>query len=146
MLIKSVRVNTLSKLTFADSQKFLDLIGDVFPGVESADIRYAELEAAIQDVMTKKPFELEFDHGQMRKMLQLKESLDQRMGCVIVGPSGCGKSTLWRVLKAAMVKLGTKVVTYVMNAKSMPRERLLGPMDTNRPDCGRVEEGTGLSH
>lgn len=44
------------------------------------------------------------DASQIKKMIQLKESLDQRMGCVIVGPSGCGKSSLWRVLKAAMIK------------------------------------------
>jgi dynein heavy chain 2, cytosolic len=46
---------------------------------------------------------VQVDETQVRKMLQLKEALDQRMGCVIVGPSGCGKSTLWRVLQAAMV-------------------------------------------
>lgn len=28
------------------------------------------------------------DAAQIKKMIQLKESLDQRMGCVIVGPSG----------------------------------------------------------
>jgi hypothetical protein len=28
-----VRVNTLSKLTYADTRLFLALIGDVFPGV-----------------------------------------------------------------------------------------------------------------
>ena len=38
ILIKAVRVNTLSKLTFADTSKFLSLIGDVFPGVQSSDI------------------------------------------------------------------------------------------------------------
>jgi ABC-type cobalamin/Fe3+-siderophores transport system ATPase subunit len=43
---------------------------------------------------------------QVRKMLQLKESLDQRMGCVIVGPCGCGKSSVWGVLRAAMIKCG----------------------------------------
>ena len=58
-----------------------------------------ELEAAISEVMTNKPFNLVHDDRQIRKMMQLKESLDQRMGCVIVGPSGCGKSTLWRVLQ-----------------------------------------------
>ena len=26
--------------------------------------------------------------------VQLKEALDQRMGCVVVSPSGCGKSTV----------------------------------------------------
>eukprot|EP00981_Chlorochromonas_danica_P004239 scaffold857_cov152-Ochromonas_danica.AAC.22 len=129
ILIKAVRVNTLSKLTFQDTVKFLALIGDIFPGVKSADITGGELEEAIITVMKEKPFHCVEDAGQVKKMIQLKESLDQRMGCVIVGPSGCGKSTLWRVLKAAMVKCGTPVVTYVMNPKSMPRERLLGRMD-----------------
>merc|ERR1711871_1025985 len=70
-----------------------------------------------------------FDEGQIQKMLQLKESLDQRMGCVIVGPSGCGKSTLWRVLRDALQLTGQVVKIYVMNPKSMPRVRLLGHMD-----------------
>jgi dynein heavy chain 2 len=104
ILIKAVRVNTLSKLTFNDTMKFLALIGDVFPGIKSADITGGELEQAIKDVMKEKPFHLVEDYSQIKKMIQLKESMDQRMGCVIVGPSGSGKSTLWRVLKAAMIK------------------------------------------
>ncbi len=134
VLIKAVRVNTLSKLTFSDSTRFIDLIGDVFPGVKSEDISIPELEAAIKDVMTHKPFGLNEDDTQVKKMLQLKESLDQRMGCVIVGPSGCGKSTVWRVLQNAMIKCGTQVKIYVMNPKSMPRERLLGSMDMDTRD------------
>ena len=129
ILIKAVRVNTLSKLTFSDTSKFLSLINDVFPGVKSADITGGELERAICEVIKEKPFNCVEDASQIKKMIQLKESLDQRMGCVIVGPSGCGKSTLWRVLKAAMVKCGQHVVTHVMNPKSMHRERLLGHMD-----------------
>lgn len=42
--------------------------------------------------MTAKPFHLIEDASQIKKMIQLKESLDQRIGCVIVGPSGAGKS------------------------------------------------------
>lgn len=38
LLIKAVRVNTLSKLTYSDTRQFLALIGDVFPGAESGDI------------------------------------------------------------------------------------------------------------
>ncbi len=94
-----------------------------------SDLKYAELEAAIAEVMTNKPFNLLRDEKQIRKMMQLKESLDQRMGCVVVGPSGCGKSTLWRILQAALEKTGQRVITHVMNPKSMPRQRLLGEMD-----------------
>ena len=129
ILIKAVRVNTLSKLTYSDTSKFLALIGDVFPGAKSSDISGGELEEAIKEVMKQKPFYLLEDAAQIKKMIQLKESLDQRMGCVIVGPSGCGKSVLWRVLKSALIKCGKSVVTHVMNPKSMPRERLLGRMD-----------------
>lgn len=50
ILIKAVRVNTLSKLTYQDTGKFLALIGDVFPGVQSADITGGELEEAIREV------------------------------------------------------------------------------------------------
>ncbi|KAG6966238.1 hypothetical protein JG687_00004962 [Phytophthora cactorum] len=129
ILIKAVRINTLSKLTFVDSTRFLALIGDVFPGVESADLAGGALGDAIRDVMTSKPFFLQVDDLQIRKMLQLKESLDQRMGCVVVGPSGSGKSTVWQVLQQALIRCGQLVKTHVMNPKSMPRERLLGHMD-----------------
>lgn len=129
VLIKAVRINTLSKLTYNDSTKFLSLIGDVFPGIESTDICGGELEKVIRQVMEEKPFSLKVDETQIRKMLQLKESLDQRMGCVVVGPSGSGKSTVRRVLQNAMIKSGQMVKIYVMNPKSMPRQQLLGHMD-----------------
>ena len=129
VLIKAVRVNTLSKLTYGDTHLFLGLIGDIFPGVESADMSGGELEKAIREVMVAKPFFLEEDEAQIRKMLQLKEALDQRMGCVVVGPSGCGKTAVWRVLQAAIERCGQRIVVHVMNPKSMRRERLLGQMD-----------------
>lgn len=50
ILIKALRVNTLSKLTYDDTQKFLPLIGDVFPGVSSEDMAGGDLEAAIREV------------------------------------------------------------------------------------------------
>ena len=95
---------TIVFFSLSDTGKFLALIGDVFPGVISSDITGGELEEAIKEVIKEKPFYLVEDAAQIKKMIQLKESLDQRMGCVIVGPSGCGKSSLWRVLKAAMIK------------------------------------------
>ncbi|CAM9134653.1 unnamed protein product [Chrysoparadoxa australica] len=128
LLIKAVRVNTLSKLTYTDTRLFLSLIGDVFPGAKSSDISGGELEDAIRRVMTEQ-FKLEANDTQVLKMLQLQESLAQRMGCVIVGPSGCGKSTVRNILRAALVECGQPVTTHVMNPKSMPRQRLLGHMD-----------------
>lgn len=48
MLIKALRINTLSKLTFGDLKAFLLLLGDVFPGITMKDIAYEELTAAIK--------------------------------------------------------------------------------------------------
>jgi len=131
VLIKAIRVNTLSKLPFEDKTVFSGLVKDIFPGTKARDVAYEKLETAIRDTFAERNFQLDFNDEQMRKILQLKESLDQRMGCVIVGPSGCGKSMLWKVLRAAMGKIGTTVKTYEMNPKAMPRERLLGHMDMN---------------
>ena len=89
------------------------------------------IQAAIKEVMESKEFNLIFDETQMLKMLQLKESLAQRMGCVIVGPSGCGKTVVWKVLAEAMRKCGQKLKCYVMNPKAMPRQQLLGFMDND---------------
>jgi dynein heavy chain 2 len=35
LLIKAIRINTMSKLTYYDTRKFGALVADVFPGVRS---------------------------------------------------------------------------------------------------------------
>jgi dynein heavy chain 2, cytosolic len=47
LLIKAIRVNTLSKLTFDDASRFVGLLGDVFPGVPSQVRRAAAREAHV---------------------------------------------------------------------------------------------------
>ena len=138
LLVKAVRVNTLSKLTAGDALRFAGLVADVFPGVPVADVEQPRLEAAVREVAAAKPFSLTPDTAQTAKILQLKEALDQRIGCVVVGPSGAGKSTLWRVLGAALARCGQHIVTHVMNPKSMPRARLLGALD---PDTREWTDG-----
>ena len=41
VLIKAIRVNTMSKLTYSDAIKYETLQADMFPGITSADIEYA---------------------------------------------------------------------------------------------------------
>lgn len=48
-MVQALRLNTLSKLTFADSKRFDSLVGDVFPGVPIQEVRYAGLEAALRE-------------------------------------------------------------------------------------------------
>ena len=48
-MVQALRLNTLSKLTFADSKRFDSLVKDVFTGVPFKDLEYLELDAALRE-------------------------------------------------------------------------------------------------
>lgn len=48
LVVQAVRVNTLSKLTFADSKRFDALVRDIFPGVDFKGVEYAEFADALR--------------------------------------------------------------------------------------------------
>ncbi|XP_037092634.1 cytoplasmic dynein 2 heavy chain 1-like [Pollicipes pollicipes] len=127
LIVQAVRLNTMSKLTFADTHRFDSLIKDVFTGIAVDDVSYDELVSAIKE--TLKELGLMESQTQIKKAIELYEQLNQRMGCVVVGPSGCGKTTLWKVLRLAMIKTGRTVKIHTMNPKAMPRTQLLGHID-----------------
>ncbi|XP_038236236.1 cytoplasmic dynein 2 heavy chain 1 isoform X1 [Dermochelys coriacea] len=127
IVVQALRLNTMSKLTFADCARFDALVKDVFPGIDFKDVEYAELTTALQQAFEET--NLEIINTQIKKALELYEQLCQRMGVVIVGPSGAGKSTLWQMLRTALGKTGKVVKQYTMNPKAMPRHQLLGHID-----------------
>ncbi|CUG03846.1 Hypothetical protein, putative [Bodo saltans] len=146
LMVQSLRINTLSKLTFEyntlskltfdDARLFNGIIGDIFPGTAIREISYKELEAAIHssvDVLG-----LQHSPVQLHKTLQLYEAMNQRMGVVLVGPSGSGKSTLLKILRKALQTLGVEVPQHTMNPKALPRQQLLGYMD---PDTREWYDG-----
>uniref|UniRef100_A0A3P9QAB0 Cytoplasmic dynein 2 heavy chain 1 n=1 Tax=Poecilia reticulata TaxID=8081 RepID=A0A3P9QAB0_POERE len=127
LVVQALRLNTMSKLTFADSSRFDALVRDVFSGVNFTDVEDQILIDALTQVYSEA--QLELIPSQLKKAMELNEQLRQRMGVVIVGPSGAGKSTLWRMLRAALNKTGKLVKRYTMNPKAMPRQQLLGHID-----------------
>lgn len=49
---------------------------------------------------------------------------------MLVGPVGTGKSSAWHVLLDAMERLdGKKGYSYILDAKSVPKEQLYGRLD-----------------
>eukprot|EP00759_Apiculatamorpha_spiralis_P039816 PhF_6_TR38629/c0_g1_i1/m.57632/K10414/DYNC2H, DNCH2; dynein heavy chain 2, cytosolic len=127
IIIKAMRVNTLSKLTHNDCNIFNAIVQDVFPGINVGDIDHSELKAAITKAYSE--LKLQVLENQIQKILQLYEALRQRMGVVLVGPSGSGKSTLLRILRKALNIMGTEVPLYTINPKAINRQQLLGYMD-----------------
>lgn len=57
-LIKAIRVNTLSKLTFDDAVRFLALLGDVFPGVRSEGVPTSQHSLANSVTTTPLPLHI----------------------------------------------------------------------------------------
>ena len=127
ILIKAIRINVLSKLTFDDATIFNLLIRDVFPGVDMSDIVYEEVNKALMESYAALKYE--YIDSQFKKVVQFYEACRQRMGVVIVGPSGCGKSAIWKLLKEAYGKMKQKIVVHIINPKSMSRKLLLGYMN-----------------
>uniref|UniRef100_A0A9J2Q4R6 Cytoplasmic dynein 2 heavy chain 1 n=1 Tax=Ascaris lumbricoides TaxID=6252 RepID=A0A9J2Q4R6_ASCLU len=120
-------LNTLSKLTFADSSRFNVLVDDVFTDVKKGTAQFDDLIEALKRVSDE--MKITITDIQKRKIFELYEQMRQRMGVVLVGPSGCGKSTLWRVLKRALAIVNKPVTTYTINPKAISRTKLLGYMD-----------------
>eukprot|EP00056_Hartaetosiga_gracilis_P017754 m.8317 g.8317 ORF g.8317 m.8317 type:complete len:4146 (-) comp6080_c0_seq1:66-12503(-) len=133
LLVQAARANTISKLSFSDARRFDSLINNVFTNVQLREIEYEELSQAV--LAAYEELGLMPMQSQTQKMFELYEQLQQRMGVVIVGPSGSGKSVIWKVLQRALSKLGQQkkhpIKQYVMNPKSMPRQRLLGHIDVD---------------
>eukprot|EP01135_Chromosphaera_perkinsii_P005308 Nk52_evm1s338 gene=Nk52_evmTU1s338 len=127
IVVQALRVNTVSKLAYIDTQRFDDLVTDMFPHIPHSDIEYGSLMDAIKK--TYEEMNLQMMKTQVKKVLELYEALIQRMGVVIVGPSGSSKSTVWKILQGALEKCQGRVKTYVMNPKAMPRQQLLGNID-----------------
>lgn len=127
LLIKAIRVNTMSKLTFGDAKKFDSLLSNIFMGIKIEDVKYEELTKAIEE--TLKEMNLMYVDRQVSKIKQFYEAVRQRMGVVLVGPSGCSKTTIWRVLKTSLKKLNQEVKVHILNPKSVSRTELLGNMN-----------------
>ena len=48
-MVQALRLNTLSKLTFADGKRFDNLVRDVFPGVSIQEVEQGQMDAALRE-------------------------------------------------------------------------------------------------
>ena len=51
LVVQALRLNTLSKLTFADSKRFDSIIQDVFPGINFQEVEHTSLKEALKKAM-----------------------------------------------------------------------------------------------
>eukprot|EP01032_Pedospumella_encystans_P010301 gene10301-12053_t len=130
VLIKATCDSVLPKLVADDIYLFTSLLQAVFPGSELPSANESALLEALQAVCAED--NLEFGEAWGEKILQLKQVLDIRHGVMMVGPSGTGKTTAYRTLLKALGKVdGIKGDFYVIDPKSIKKEKLYGTLDPN---------------
>lgn len=128
LVVQAIRTDTLSKLTYSDSIKFDKLLSDIFAGVQFNRTDNSDLVSVAREVASTLGYVT--NDRQLMKCIELNEQLKQRMGVVIVGPSGSGKSAIRNILFNSLKKMGRQIKQYIFNPKSMPRQQLLGYIDT----------------
>lgn len=127
ILVKSLIVSTISKLTHSDAQRYILLLKDVFMDVPQELLTNDALSESIRRAYDE--LGLIFSQDQAEKVVQFYEACRQRMGVVLVGTSGSGKSTVWKILQKALQNMGQDLKTYIVNPKSVDKKTLLGNMD-----------------
>ena len=131
VVLRSILVNMLPRLTRSDSKLFLKLALDIFPDVSPTVVFSNDLKSSVLKTMKAPPFSMELESTQVDKVLQLHNILDKRIGCLILAPPGCAKSTIWKILREALIACGQPVIVHAFNPKAIPREKLLGSLDPN---------------
>uniref|UniRef100_A0A1I7UMZ6 Cytoplasmic dynein 2 heavy chain 1 n=1 Tax=Caenorhabditis tropicalis TaxID=1561998 RepID=A0A1I7UMZ6_9PELO len=127
LVVQALLLNTLSKLTFSDSERFNSLIDDIFSNVNKEMTKFEELVEPLGQAAGEMGIKL--GEKQMEKVFQLYEQLRQRIGVVVVGAAGSGKSTIWKVLQRALVLTKKPLKVTKFNPKAVNRMKLLGNMD-----------------
>lgn len=111
-----------------DVPLFRGLLQGVFPGADLVPIEELLLEEEIRRLCQLRY--LECRPAWLEKVLQLYQIQRLNHGVMLVGPVGTGKSEVWRALLDAMEHLdGIKGHSYVLDAKSVPKEQLYGRLD-----------------
>lgn len=136
VLLRALRENNLPKLVGEDTQLFLAILGDLFPGAEPPEVFYGSLIVAIEEEFAAAKLQ---PHPELvKKIIQLYETKSTRHGVMVVGQSGSGKSTCWKILQQALTRLKKQgsathnlVKTYVLNPKAITVDEMYGGYDKN---------------
>lgn len=134
--MKAIRDMNLPKFVADDVPLFNALFQDLFPNIDMVETVNQELCDSVE--ATLKTMNLQNNHSQVSKILQLYDSMVTRHGNMLVGKTLSGKSTCWKVLKASLNSLHKQkpnehplVKHEVLNPKSITINDLYGVMDLN---------------
>ncbi|KAM7539583.1 hypothetical protein Aperf_G00000039574 [Anoplocephala perfoliata] len=132
VIIRALRGVNLPKLLHEDVRLFLDLIGDLFPGLSSPKSEDKEFSDAIEDWLSSEKYIV--TEKQVEKVVQLRETMQTRHATMVIGPTCGGKSVVIKAYCGAQKKLGTTTNLITLNPKDRSVAELYGVLDPNTRD------------
>ncbi len=116
---------------------FQAILQDLFPGVSIPEHDYGRLQEEIESVISDRG--LQVVPAQVKKVIELYETMVVRHGVMLVGPTGSGKTECYKVLQTVcdnMTNAGDtsnafyqRVHTYILNPKSITMGELYGEVN-----------------
>ena len=124
LLMRALRDFNLPKIVAEDLQIFMDLLGDLFPGIDPPRKRDMSFEEKCR--AAAEGFKLYPDEDFILKVVQLSELLQVRHCVFVMGPPGAGKSSTWKTLADANTRDGRKTTYSDLNPKVVKTDELYG--------------------
>jgi len=124
ILMRALRDFNLPKIVAEDLQIFMDLLGDLFPGINPPRKREMDFEGKC--IEAAEGYKLYPDDQFILKIVQLKELLQVRHCVFVMGPPGAGKSSTWKTLGDANSRMGNKTLIRDLNPKVVKTDELYG--------------------
>lgn len=128
-LLEAIKAAILPKLTEEDTDKFLELLKDVFPAIDPSKLGDSELKRDLRKVLDDISEARNIQGDVVNRCEQLYDQLKNRTGVAIVGPPGSGKTLVRQVLAEALGKTGDAVTQVLIFPGAIPKTRLLGKVD-----------------
>ncbi|XP_072930463.1 dynein axonemal heavy chain 6 isoform X2 [Epargyreus clarus] len=135
-LLCALNDSNLPKFLAADAVLFAGILSDLFPGVGLPVRDYGVMVDVIQAILLER--KLQVEACQIRKVIQLHETMIVRWGVMLVGPTGGGKTAVLHVLGDTYTRLCESGVAgaqyqlvhkYIMNPKSLSIGELYGEVN-----------------
>ncbi|CAG9558411.1 unnamed protein product [Danaus chrysippus] len=135
-LLCALNDSNLPKFLAADAILFAGILSDLFPGVDLPERDYGVMVDVITEMLLER--KLQVMTCQIRKVIQLHETMIVRWGVMLVGPTGGGKTVVLHVLGDTYTRLYENGVVgpqyqqvhkYIMNPKSLTIGELYGEVN-----------------
>ncbi len=126
LLKKALRDFNMPKIALDDRQIFLNLLDDLFPGIQAPEKFDVELKKIVMNATKERGYIAEDSFA--LKCVQLSEILEVRHCCFVIGSPGCGKTTIWQTLAQAYINRGQDTMYEIIDPKAISADELYGYM------------------